>query len=142
MRVALIALIGALALFVWWLERDRARHVDRPPTPAAHEAAARMTLREIQTAQELHAAEHDGRYGMSLDSLRVLDPELSVWLEPARGVIARLDAGVDGAWYVAEVAHRAVPGFRCRVASDSAPAVRAGALRAWEESCAPRDAER
>ena len=135
--------IGSLAigaLFIWWLERDRARHVDRPADTESHIAAARMALREIRTAQELHAAEHDGRYSGSIDTLVAVDGELAAWLDATRGVTARVDAGVAGEWYAAEVGHRGVPGLRCRVASDSAPEALAGALSPWVEACDSGDA--
>lgn len=139
-RVVVVGLIALVALFVWWIERDRARHVDRPATES-HVAAARMALREIQTAQEIHAAEREGRYSGSLDTLLALDAELAPWLE--RGVTARIESGHDGAWYAADVAHRALGDWRCRVASDSAPAVLDGRLVAGEQSCdpAPDDVE-
>lgn len=130
--VAVVALVG---LFVWWLERDRARHFERDHGGPSHVAAARMTLREIQVAQELHAADNDGRYAASLDPLRALDSELGPLL--AGGVTATVEGGGDGAWYAAEAGHRELPGWRCRVASDSAPAVLAGDLAAGEQSCDP-----
>jgi len=140
-RVLVVGVVASVGLFVWWIERDRARHVDRPATTESHVAAARMALREIQTAQEIHAAEHDGRYSGSVDTLLALDAELALWLE--RGVTASLEAGDDGAWYAAEVAHQALGDWRCRVASDSAAAVLDGRLVAGEQSCdpAPDDAE-
>lgn len=135
LRWIAIAAVVFFALFVWFLERDRARHVDRPPTTESHVAAARMALREIQMAQELHAAERDGRYTGSLDSVLALDPELGAWLE--RGVLAEVEGDAGGAWYAARVRHRDVPGFRCTAASDSAPADRADGAAPGDMACTP-----
>ncbi|HEX6588354.1 MAG TPA: hypothetical protein VF039_04980 [Longimicrobiales bacterium] len=129
-----VALVLGL-LFAWWIERDRARHVDRPESARSHVAAARMVLREIAVAQEVYAAEHDGRYAASLDTLLALNAEIAPLIE--RGVRAVVSADTAGAWYAAQVGHDALPGWRCRMAGEGSPDVLAGRLPAWEHACDP-----
>lgn len=139
-RLARILLLAAILVTaaVWWLERDRARHVDRPDDdPAAQVAAARWALREIVAAQEIHAAEHEGRYATSIGALVGTHAELGRRLEPSRGVSAGLSADTLGGWYSAEVGHVDLGDWRCRVASDSAPLVLGGRLPPGEQVCDP-----
>ena len=130
-----IALLIVAAAFVWWIDRSRVHDHGGPPEPRDHANAARSALWEIRTAQELFAAEHDGRYAATLGELD--GAELARRLEPSGGVTASVVGDSTGAWYAAEVGHERLPGWRCRFATEEAPDARSGDLAAGEEVCDP-----
>lgn len=130
-------LVGVLSLgglLVYWVEPGCA--CGGPEAgPRTYVAAARSALREIRTAQEMHAAYHEGRYAASLEQLRGTTTELERRLAPETGVVARVSGDRDGGWYVVEVGHGLLPGWSCRFGTEGAPVAASGELEAGVELC-------